>query len=277
MAGPSGTETNGRLVIDDPRTVFYLGQDHKIIVYFEWEGPPGQHKFEGIWKNTESKVTLISDFQYVAPAKQFSGYWTMLLSGSEAPGLWTLEAHIDGESAGELSFQLIAGSGAAAPAAPTPPPRQPLATADLYKRLAAVSIYIDKIDAHGKAVTRGSGFYLDDGQLVTAFQNVDGAAKLRVISADGTAQEVTSVLSWNRWQDWAILSLSGAKVTGVSRAAPKSWGGRFCLLLSTNRFRIWTHHRRRYNRRPEYVSSRWRAPEPRRQSKSSRNRLATRQ
>ncbi len=120
MAGTSGKEVNGRLILDDPRTVFYSGQDHKIIVYFEWEEPPGQHKFEGVWKNSDSKVTLISDFQYVAPGKQFSGYWSMLLSGSEAPGLWTLEAHIDGESAGELSFQLIAGPGAVAPPAAGP-------------------------------------------------------------------------------------------------------------------------------------------------------------
>ena len=28
----------------------------------------------------------------------------MLLSGSESPGLWKLEAHIDGESAGEVDF-----------------------------------------------------------------------------------------------------------------------------------------------------------------------------
>jgi S1-C subfamily serine protease len=234
MAGSSGTESKGRLVIDDPRTVFYLGQDHKIIVYFEWEGPPGQHKFEGVWKNADSKVTLISDFQYVAPGKQFSGYWTMLLSGSEAPGLWTLEAHIDGESAGDLSFQLIAGPDTRPPAAPNPSPRQPLATPDLYKRLAAASIYIDKMDSRGKAVTRGSDFYLDDGQLVTAFQNVDGATKLRVISPDGSAQEINTVLSWNRWQDWAILPVNGTKVTGVPRAALKSWAvGSVCYFLQT--------------------------------------------
>ena len=234
MAGSSGTETNGRLVIDDPRTVFYLGQDHKIVVYFEWEGPPGQHKFEGIWKNTESKVALISDFQYVAPGKQFSGYWTMLLSGSEAPGLWTLEAHIDGESAGELSFQLIAGSNAAPVPAPTPL-RQPLATAELYKRLSGASAYVDKIDAHGKAVARSSGFYLDTGQFVTAFQNIDGATKLRVISTDGSAQDVTAVQSWNRWQDWAVLSVGGVKMAGVSRADPKSWSvGSVCYFLQTS-------------------------------------------
>jgi hypothetical protein len=235
MAGSSGKEVNGRLVLDDPRTVFNIGQDHKIIVYFEWEGPPGQHKFEGIWKNADNKVTLISDFQYVASGKLFSGYWSMLLSGSEAPGLWTLEAHIDGESAGQLSFQLIAGPGAAAPAASGPAPRQPLSTADLYKRLAEVSVYVDKIDAHGNAVARGSGFYLDNGQLVTAFQNVDGATKLRVISADGTAQEVTAVKSWDRWKDWAILAVSESKVHGAPRAAPKSWSvGSICYFLQAS-------------------------------------------
>jgi S1-C subfamily serine protease len=219
-------------VINDPRTVFYLGQDHKIIVYFEWEGPPGPHKFEGIWKNSDSKVALISDFQYVAPGKQFSGYWTMLLSGSETPGLWTLEANIDGESSGDLSFQLIAGTSSVPPPAP---PRQPLPTAELYKRLSGATTYIDKIDAHGKAVARSSGFYLDDGQFVTAFQNIDGATKLRVISADGSAQDVVAVQSWDRWHDWAILSVSGAKPTGIPRAAPKSWAvGSVCYFLQTS-------------------------------------------
>ncbi len=235
MAGSSGKEANGRLILDDPRSVFYIGQDHKIIVYFEWEGPPGPHKFEGIWKNADGKVTLISDFQYVAPGKQFSGYWSMLLSGAETPGLWKLEAHIDGESAGELSFQLIAGVGAVPTVAPVPPPREPLSTGDLYKRLAEVSVFVDKIDVHGKAVSRGSGFYLNNGQLVTAFQNVDGATKLRVISADGTAQEVAAVRAWDRWKDWAILAVSGANVNGLTRAAPKSWSvGSVCYFLQTS-------------------------------------------
>jgi S1-C subfamily serine protease len=235
MAGASGTESNGRLVIDDPRTVFYLGKDAKVIVYFEWEGPPGAHKFEGNWKNPDHRVVLISEFQYVASSKQFSGYWSMLLSGSEPSGLWSLEARIDGESAGELSFQLISDPNAPPPPPPAPPPRQPLATADLYKRLAEVSVYIDKIDSRGKPVARGSGFYLADGRLITAFQNIDGATKLRVVSANGAEQEVTSVRSWNRWQDWAILAASGAKVAGAPRAAPKSWTvGSVCFFLQSS-------------------------------------------
>jgi S1-C subfamily serine protease len=167
-------------------------------------------------------VALISDFQYSAPTKQFSGYWTMLLSGSETPGLWILEARIDGESAGQLSFQLVAGANATPTPAPAPVP-QPLPTSELYKKMAAATVYVDKMDAQGKAVARGSGFYLDDGRLVTAFQNIDGATKLRVISPNGTSQEVSGVLAWNRWQDWVVLATIGAKVAGLSRAVPKSW------------------------------------------------------
>jgi S1-C subfamily serine protease len=158
----------------------------------------------------------------------------MLLSGSEAPGLWTLEAHIDGESAGELSFQLIAAPNTTPPPA-TPPLREPLATAELYKRLSGASAYVDKFDTHGKAVARSSGFYLDNGEFVTAFQNIDGATKLRVISTDGSAQEVTAVQSWDRWQDWAILSVGRAKQVGVPRADPKSWAvGSVCYFLQTS-------------------------------------------
>lgn len=234
LAGPSGVESNGRLIIDDPRTVFHLGQDHKVVVYFEWEGPVGPHKFEGLWKNTEGKVVLLSDFQYTAITKQFSGYWTMLLSGSETPGMWTLEARIDGESAGELTFELVDEPGSASPA-PAISPRQPLVPADLYRQASAAIVYIDKIDSHGKAVTRGSGFFLDGDHVITAFQNIDGATKLRIISADGHALDVTQVQSWNRWQDWAILPATAPKSSGIVRAAPKSWGvGSVCYYLETS-------------------------------------------
>ena len=107
MAGTSGTESNGKLVIDDPQTIFHLGHDQKVIVYFEWKGPIGPHKFEGLWKNPEGRVVLVSDFQYAATTDEFAGYWTMLLSSSEATGIWTLEARIDGEAAGSFPFQLV--------------------------------------------------------------------------------------------------------------------------------------------------------------------------
>jgi len=57
----------------------------------------GSSSLRGLWKSPEGKIVLISDFRYEAKAKQFSGYWTMLLSDSTPSGEWTLEARIDGE------------------------------------------------------------------------------------------------------------------------------------------------------------------------------------
>lgn len=48
VSGTKLLEQSGRLAIEDPRTVFYSPADKEIIVYFTWEGPSGQHHFEGL-------------------------------------------------------------------------------------------------------------------------------------------------------------------------------------------------------------------------------------
>lgn len=44
-AGTKGIAQPGRFFISDPRTVFHLSDDHKVVVEFEWDGPVGPHKF----------------------------------------------------------------------------------------------------------------------------------------------------------------------------------------------------------------------------------------
>jgi S1-C subfamily serine protease len=235
VAGTSGSEKDGKLVIDNPQTIFHIGQDHKVIVYFEWLGPLGPHKFEGMWKNPDGKVVMIAEFQYSATAKQFAGYWTMLLSGSETPGIWSLDARIDGEAAGSFPFQLVTEPGADMPPPAPTPARQPLEPAALYQHAVAATVYVDKFDGRGKIVGHGSGFYLDDGRLLTAFQNIDGAKQVRVVSADGRSAEVTQVLMWNRWQDWAILAVEGTKAIALARAEAKTWTiGTPCFYLEVS-------------------------------------------
>ena len=112
VSGSKGTPQGGRFVMDDPRSVFYAHQDKQVIVYFEWQGPRGQHKFEGFWKDPSGKLVIVSDFQYEATSDQFAGYWTMFLSGGATAGIWTLEAHIDGESAGSHTFEVTSAPGA---------------------------------------------------------------------------------------------------------------------------------------------------------------------
>jgi hypothetical protein len=130
IAGAAGHEDNSKFVMDDARSLFSAGKDSKVIVYFEWDGPLGPHHFEGLWKSPEGKIVLISDFRYEAKSPRYSGFWTMLLSEGTPSGEWNLEARIDGEPAGTLSF-VITGS----PVAHVAPVPRPLSLADLYRKV----------------------------------------------------------------------------------------------------------------------------------------------
>jgi hypothetical protein len=106
VSGTKGSQKGNQYFIEDPRTVFYLPEDKQIIVYFEWEGPLGPHHLEGLWKSPEGKVVVISDFDYESKQKRFAGFWTLPLSETMSPGVWALEAHVDGEVTGSHNFQI---------------------------------------------------------------------------------------------------------------------------------------------------------------------------
>jgi hypothetical protein len=209
IAGAAGHEENSKFVMDDARSLFNAGKDSKVIVYFEWEGPLGPHHFEGLWKSPEGKIVLISDFRYEAKSPRYSGYWTMLLSEGTPSGEWNLEARIDGEPAGTLSF-VITGS----PVAHAPPPPQPLSLADLYRKAMEATVIIEKLTADGTPVEKSTGFWIADGQVLTSFESIDGAVALRISQTSGSQIKTDQVLAWNRWQDWAVLKVDGnAKAT----------------------------------------------------------------
>jgi Trypsin-like peptidase domain len=218
VSGSKGTPQGSRFLMDDPRTTFYLGQDKQVIVYFEWEGPRGPHKFEGFWKDPNSKVVIISDFQYEASANQFAGYWTMLLADSALEGIWTLEAHIDGEFAGSHTFEITSAPG-------TPPKtvaRRFPSASEIYKDALAATVLVQNLSSNGEIAATHSGFFLDDGTVLTAFEAIDGASHLRILLPDGRRIDSDQVVAWNRWEDWAILSIPPGKVAHLNPAKPAS-------------------------------------------------------
>ena len=152
--------------MEDPRSVFYLPEDKQVMIYFEWEGPTGQHHFEGFWKNPEGKVVVLSDFAYEAKQKRFAGYWTLPLTDAMNPGMWLLEAHVDGELAGTYNFQVTV-----APRPPLPPPRPVLTPADLYKQLLAATVSVERFDGQQRRVGVGSGFIVG-GNLIEPLPSV---------------------------------------------------------------------------------------------------------
>ena len=67
--------------------------------------------------------------------------------------------------------------------------------------------------------------------MLTAFQVIDNATKVRVIGPQGNAIEVTEVLAVNRRQDWIVLKVPIEKPAALARATD-SWavGDRTYLL-----------------------------------------------
>jgi hypothetical protein len=232
-SGTKGVERDGRFILADPRTVFYLGEDHKIIVEFEWEGPVGPHKFEALWKDPTGKVAIVSDFQFAPQKPEFAGYWSMLLDDTAPTGLWTLDARIDGETAGTYTFEVAARNGAASTAPPAA--RLPLSPADIYRQAQFAMVSISKLDAAGKVIDAGSGFLIGPALVLTSFGTIDGATSLRIGTPNGQAQTLDSVVAWNRWQDWAVLRVDVQGAQPLKLANDKSWNvGERCYVIGNS-------------------------------------------
>lgn len=230
----SGTKVNqqeGRSIVEDPRTVFYAPADSEVIVYFTWEGPTGPHKFEGNWKNPSGKVVVISDFEYQTHQPRFGGYFRMLLGTTPAAGVWTLEARIDGEAAGSHAFQIVAS--------PRPdnvtsgPTRRLLSPSEIYARAESASV-IENFNAKATLRNVGTGFFIGPGKMLTAFQVIDGATKVRVKGPQGQSVDLMEVVAWNRRQDWIILKVALDNVAVIDPVAEGSWTiGDQCYVLDS--------------------------------------------
>jgi S1-C subfamily serine protease len=219
VSGSKGTPQGSRFAMEDPRSVFYVPADHQVIVYMEWDGPVGKHHLEGFWRNPGGKVTVMSDFDYDAKTTRFGAYWTLALTEGAENGNWSLEAHVDGELAGTHSFQ-IQNSVKPADAEPS---RKMLTPAQLYEHALPASVTIEKFDSGGRKFGEASGFLLEPAWIVTAFEGIDGASKVRVTFRDGKRFETEQVAAWNRRQDWAVMKADSAAVPKLQRAQENSW------------------------------------------------------
>lgn len=190
LSGSKGKTQANVFEIQDPRDVFHVPEDHQIIVYFEWEGPPGTHHAVGSWRSPDGKVVLNSEFDLSTQGTHYIGTWTLAIPESITPGLWALEAQIDGQPAGTKTFEIVSIH---IPAPPTPPPMP--TPGEIYQRAAAASVFITSLDGNGEIISRGLGFFVDKNVVLTAFQMIDGASSLRVDLADGSHVTVNGVVA----------------------------------------------------------------------------------
>lgn len=222
--GSKGEQKGGKFVVEDLRTAFHVPPDKQVVIYFEWEGPPGAHHFQGTWRDSQGKVEAVGNFDYSTPERHFSGYWVLELRPNSPPGLWALEARIDGQLAGIQTFEVTG--------APLPPPMP--TTAEIYQRAQASSVFIAALDRDDELIRDGSGFFIAPGVVATTLGVIDGGASLQVELPGGSRVVTDKVLAWNREQDWALLGVGGAKVPPLKLAAPKSWKvGDTCYVLSS--------------------------------------------
>lgn len=219
ISGSKGSEKGGQFIIEDPRTIFYIPDDHQVVVYFEWEGSVGNHKLQGTWKNPEGKIMVVSDFDYEAKQRRFAGYWTLLLSENLPTGIWTFEAHVDGELAGVHNFQVVVGK----QPVPSGPVRRLLTPAEIYQRGLAATVSIECLDANGQRLGLGSGFFVGEREVVTGFEVIDSATSLRVNYSDGRTAGVDGLVAWNRLEDWAVLRAQSNGPSRLERAPSGSW------------------------------------------------------
>lgn len=173
-----------------------------MTVFFEWDGRPGKHHFEGLWKDPSSKVVVVSAFEYEPTTPRFGAYWQLNLNDKMQTGWWSLEARVDGEYAGSHSFEIVAK-----PRPEMPPSRTVLSLDELYQRARSASVFIEKLNASGQRFNSGLGFRMgSEGLILTTFHNIDGATSLRVTSA-GRAYAVDSLVAWDRRLDFAVLKI----------------------------------------------------------------------
>lgn len=207
-------------VVLDPRTTFHLPEDHQVVVVFKVGGPGGMHHLVGSWRGPDGKVESVGNIEMETYSPGFFCYWTLTFPDSVKPGLWALELQVDGFPVGAQTFEIIANPAIpAAPSMPAPPP----SAGDVYQRAVAASVFIDNQDANGELIRRGSGFFIAKGEILTAFQVIDGASALQIEYPDGSQGTVKQVLAWNRLQDWALLEVNSSNVRPLERAQTGSW------------------------------------------------------
>lgn len=219
VSGSRGAVEGTRFVVSDPRTVFSVPGDGQIIVYFEWQGPAGRHRMEGLWRDPSGKVATISNFDYEARATQFGAYWTLTLPERVEAGSWSLEAHINGSAAGLHRFEIVV----AARDTPIAATRAPTTPADAYDRMRAATVVVEKLDDRGEVRGAASGVIAQAGRVLTAFSALDGAVRVRITGPKGETAEVQEVLAFDRWGDWALLAVPSTLGRALEIEPTRTW------------------------------------------------------
>jgi hypothetical protein len=136
-------------------------------------------------------------------------------------GTWSIDATVDGAPCGSFSFEIVDSDARPAAAA-----RRPLSPAEIFGRLQDSFAEIERSIGGPLKTDPAAAFLLQPGILATAFAAIDGADGLQMTVPRGQRREVTSVVAWNRRQDWALLATTSTVTPLAVATAPATPGDR---------------------------------------------------
>jgi hypothetical protein len=94
------------------------------------------------------------------------------------------------------------------------------------------TVFIENINQRGERRSVGSGFFVRPNYVLTAFQTIDGASKVRIVTPAGQRVEAQDIAAWNRRQDWIILKVTPNEQSSLPAAPSESWAiGDRCYVL----------------------------------------------
>jgi hypothetical protein len=200
-SGPHGEVRNGQFVLDEERTQFDPAKDKEVVVFFQWQGQPGIHRMTALWKSPDGASSTTSTVQYEAKDRRFGAFWPLPLSSASAAGTWSIEATVDGQPGGRLTFDIAPMSGNT-----SAPSKRPLSQSELFNRASAGFVLLERATAKGDRLDPAAAFAPGHGRLFTAVAAVDGADTITAVLPDGKRQPITAMLAMNRQQDWIVLA-----------------------------------------------------------------------
>lgn len=102
-----------------------------------------------------------------------------------------------------------------------------------YREALASVVALDMKDAEGKSIGRASGFFINDGEIVTDLAAIGGATQGRATLADQDASfDVAGVSAVDRVRGLAVLKLSGGKAAPlkINDKSPMTAGMKIAVL-----------------------------------------------
>jgi hypothetical protein len=105
-----------------------------------------------------------------------------------------------------VTFDVVAAGGAPGGTAAAAPMRRIMTQAQLFTRLSAASIVLERSTAKGRRIDPAAAVALGHGRLITSMAAVDGADALVAVLPDGQRQPITSILGMSRAHDWIVLA-----------------------------------------------------------------------